>query len=201
MPDTTQLDHERDEIQALMESPPPPHVRNINYDTHQGEYPQRPYARLEDRMGQFTTGWLSFEALQAALAQAPGEGNTIYQRPDGLWVREVWAHTGEQTYGKDGELEHVQESRERGVALSAQQARAASAGGFETDYWNGFTWLRRGRKPEKDPIVSSDQPDRRRRTVKAPVADRALAHQHDAARFSAAVANVVEPPAAPKKEK
>lgn len=195
MPDQAAIDHERDQVQALLEAPPGKSVRNINYDTHQGEAPQRPYARLEDRMGQFNSGWQSYDALKAALAGAPGDGNDIYQRGDGLWVREIWVHTGEQTFAANGDVENVQESRERGVALSMEQARAASAGGFETDYWNGFTWLRRGRKPEKDPVISSDQPNRKRRTVRASAADRALARQGDAARHTAAMANVVEPPA------
>jgi hypothetical protein len=133
------------EIQAQIDMPPPPHVRNINLDTHVGYYPQRPHAALEDRLGAFTHGPRSFEDLAASLP----DGEEIEQDENGEWVRYVPVHR-ETAKDADGNVVNVLEDVPRYVALTMEAARAATAAGRETDWWSGFTWMRRGYKPEKD---------------------------------------------------
>jgi hypothetical protein len=146
------------ELQEAMESPPPPHVRNINYDTHQGPAPQRPYARYEDQMGRISSGYASIEALQAALAALPdadAPGNQLSQDAAGDWIRKVPEHQGPDAWViRDGAKHYEKRPRSRYVSLTAEGAKAASAAGRETDFFNGFTWMRRGVKPEKDMIVA-----------------------------------------------
>jgi hypothetical protein len=151
------------QIEEELELPPPAHVRNINYDTHVGYAPQRPYARLEDRMG-VAQQYPSFEALAAALPGGPG--NEIEQDETGMWVRYVPEH---RETGKDesGDVVNVIEDVPRFVALTQEAARAASASGQETDSWSGFTWLRRGYKPEKDLATSGPKREPRLRIEKA----------------------------------
>ena len=151
-----------DEFQEALSRPPEVGAaRNINTDVHIGHATQRPYARMEDRMaGAMQTGWRSYEELQAALAGAEGEGNTIEQDPTGDWVRYV-PRTVEVVERRDGTREAWVEDVARYVALTKQDARARSANGVETDFFDGFTWWRRGQKPERDLFVAAQQQARR----------------------------------------
>jgi hypothetical protein len=143
-------------IQEELEGPAPaPPVRNINHDVHEGYGVQRPHARLEDRMARTVGGWSSYEHLQSALeALPPGTGNELFRdEADGSWYRKVPRATG-RTFVHKGKLVAEYVTERRNVALTQEAARAATqattTGGPQTDYFNGFTWLRRGMKPEKD---------------------------------------------------
>lgn len=150
-----------EQIDREMELPPQNPVRNINLDVHMGHAAQRPYAALEDRMGVLHGDkWASWEDLKAALAGVEGEGNDIEQDESGDWVRYV-PRTVEVITGRDGTREALIEDQARYVALSRADARARSAGGTETDYFDGFTWWRRGQKPERDLFVAQQQQARR----------------------------------------
>ena len=141
--------------------PEAPGIRNINHDVHLGYAPQVPYAALEDRMGAAVRpGYGSFEELQVALKGVEGEGNQIEQDATGDWVRYV-PRTVEVIESRDGTREALVEDVARYVALTRNDARARSAGGAETDYFDGFTWWRRGVKPEKDMFVAAQQLGRR----------------------------------------
>lgn len=89
--------------------------------------------------------WTSYERLQDQLP----EGEEIRQRADGAWERPIVIHTGESTVDA-GVLKHFRRRVWRRVALSLAEARLLSGKGEETDFWNGWTWIRRGQKPERD---------------------------------------------------
>jgi hypothetical protein len=138
---------------------PPVNVRNINYDTHIGHAPQRPYALLEDHMAAVTTGHADIKALQASLASAPkpeglpdGAPNPNEVKDEGgVLVRYVVSQQPREVFATDGgQLRERVRFERRAVAPSQQMARAASENGTPTDFWNGFTWLRDGYKPERD---------------------------------------------------
>ena len=177
---------ERAEVEALLELPPRAHIKNINYDTHSGAAPQRPYADVEDRMAAFTRGFASFEDLAAALPK----GQKIRQREDGAWVRTVPKHTG-NSFVVDGVLHHEVEDVERHVALTKEAAQAASASGTQTDFWNGFTWLRRGTKPEMDVPVMRAAPQAERRNLRL---ERAGPTDQAIAKATQARADALRPP-------
>jgi hypothetical protein len=137
------------DVQERLEGPPPVHVRNINIDTHIGDAPQRPYAILEDHLASVADGYRDFAALSAALKGAP--------EPD---PNEIYVVSGEprDRYVNDRGLvmERVRFTP-RYVALSISGARAADSPDRPTDFWNGFTWLRGGYKPERDFAVMTQQ--------------------------------------------
>lgn len=98
----------------------------------------------------------SFEALNERL------GGILFER-DGDWFRKVPMHEGPSgVVMVNGELKQKVIWQERGVALSKQNAmestRNAAIGGrsdntgkpLEFDWHDGWTWWRRGIKPEKD---------------------------------------------------
>ena len=153
----------KDIQKAIDEGAPPVHVRNINVDTHIGQAVQRPYALLEDHMARVTLGHTDIKALNASLKSAPEvtglpEGapnpNEVHE-VNGALVRYVVGQGPREAVMKDG-VPHERISFEmRHVAASQQAARAASENGTPTDFWNGFTWLRDGFKPEHDfPVMA-----------------------------------------------
>lgn len=153
------------DIQARIDMPPPVHVRNINVDTHEGVAPQRPYALLEDHMATITNGYPSVEALKAALKNAPEPAdlpkgapnpNDLVEYQGGL-VRLVPSSDFRETVIVDGVAKERVRFVRRAVSLTMDGARIASQNGVETDYWNGFTWLRNGFKPERDFAVMAHQ--------------------------------------------
>lgn len=98
----------------------------------------------------------TFEALNERL------GGVLYER-DGDWFRKVPTHIGpDGVVWIDGELKQKVVWQERGVTLTKQAAqestRNAAIGNrssndgkpLEFDWHDGWTWWRRGIKPEKD---------------------------------------------------
>lgn len=151
-------------------------AHDINARTHVGHYPQRPDYHLGSNRSAGT-----FEELQAAL---PEEAGTIEQDGQGNWVRFVPVVVG-QVRDERGVVYNEVEDTPRFVALDQEIARAASAAGRETDWWNGFTWFRRGYKPEKD-ILLGAAPARTRRLERADAATQALMERDDLKRAAAA---------------
>ncbi len=147
-----------EDIQERFELPPPVHTRNINVDTHLGQAPQRPYALLEDHMASVTSGYRTVDALKAALKAAPTPDGLPDGAPDpndvvevnGELVRYVVSQDTKEHFVRDGQVMERVRFTPRYVSLSMEGARVASQEGRETDYWNGFTWLRNGFKPERD---------------------------------------------------
>lgn len=133
----------KEEIERMVEETPAGDlsVRNINYDVHSGNAPQRPHARIEDLMGN-TTGWSSYEEMARAGADIKSDGR-------GGWYREVIKHTGgEPQKDANGNVTAYPRTLEkRPVALSVASAKATGA-----DYWAGGTWVRRGLKPESESV-------------------------------------------------
>lgn len=156
------------EQEALMralsdtQAPPPPHVRNINLDTHVGHAPNRPYALIEDQLARTGNGWRSYDELKAALKGAGDKpGNTLQVDEFGDHYRMVPDGNAEpERRMVNGRLELGRPLARRYVALTQQQAQAASQSGRETDFWNGGTWMRRGIKPELDVAVMLAQANR-----------------------------------------
>lgn len=128
------------DVQALIDAPPQAApTRNINPDVHAGPAAQRPYAALEDNLA-FRGGYGSFEEMRAAGADIERDGRT------GDWYRTKAKPTGNTALASDGKtlmIEHIEERRP--VALTMEQAKAAGA-----DFWDGFTWVLRGMKREKE---------------------------------------------------
>jgi hypothetical protein len=128
------------DVQALIDAPPQAApTRNINLDVHAGYAAQRPYAALEDNLA-FRSGYASFEEMRAAGADIERDAAT------GDWYRVKARPTGQSALADDGKtlmVEHVEDRRP--VALTLAQAKAAQA-----DFWDGFTWVLRGLKREKE---------------------------------------------------
>jgi hypothetical protein len=185
-------------IQARMEGPPTTQVRNINTDTHIGQSPQRPYALLEDAMATISNGWKDKAALDASVAGAPeaqglpdGAPNpNEVQGGDGGLFRYVVSQESREPLLVDGVVNETIRFEKRGVALTQQGARAATENGSPSDYWNGFTWLRDGVKPERDfPTMMKTQADAEAQPLvfTAPVSPQAAAtYKQTAARAEAA---------------
>lgn len=186
------VEREFEALQEALEAPAPRATRNINVDVHVGHAPQRPYAAVEDALGAVVKGYRGFAQLKAALPDGPG--NEIRQDKDGSWYREVLVSRGpEALVERDGELMVAHRKQRRGVSLSVEDARAATqasnAGGssLEYDAWNGFTWVRRGVKPERDFGVMTSTP-RDEELVYVPADPQRVAeHRFAAARAAAAV--------------
>lgn len=146
---TQQAAEEMESLQEkLLGAAPPLQARNINIDAHQGHMPQRPYGRLEDQLARIVTGWQSYDQLLAALPAA--QKAKIAKGDDGALYRLVPEGTGVQVVGADGLLYDQVRKTRRAIALQQKIAKGQSAAGTPTDYWNGFTWLRNGFKPEQD---------------------------------------------------
>lgn len=193
------LDHK--DIQAAIDGPPPTHVRNINVDTHIGQAPQRPYALLEDQMARVVGGYRTVADLQQALAgqeRAPGlpdgapDPNEVVDEGGSLY-RYVVSQEPRAFVVRDGALMEDIVFERRAVSLSMEGARTASQNGTPTDYWNGFTWLRDGWKPERDfqVIASGRATDGAQRVVvSAPASPTDTARlQHEVNRM-----NLAQPP-------
>lgn len=134
-----------------------PHVRNINIDTHIGAAPQRPFAMLEDQMAMVSGGHASLKDLQASLKGVevvglpPGTPNPNEIKEDGAgYYRVVASQEPHEFVTVNGVLKERVRYEKRRVAATMAGARAASEAGTKTDFWNGFTWLREGYKPEQD---------------------------------------------------
>lgn len=145
-------------------------AHDINARTHVGHYPQRPDYRLSGNRSAE-----SFEDLRAALPA--GVGNEIEPDGQGNWVRYVPIVVG-QVRDDKGVVYNQIEDTPRFVALDQEAARAASEAGRETDWWNGFTWFRRGYKPEKD-MHTAPADTGRVRLERADAATQALMERDD----------------------
>lgn len=141
-----------------IDGPPTSHRRNINIDTHVGQAPNRPYALLEDQMASVVGGYRTMADLRRALRGQPKLGflpdgapnpNDVVEK-DGALVRYVISSEPRERVLVDGVVKERLRFQKRNVALSMEAARTASQEGVPTDYWNGFTWLREGFKPELD---------------------------------------------------
>lgn len=117
--------------------------------------PPRPYATPDHPSER---AWPSFEDLAEALPG--GSGCVIEPDGSGNWVRFV-PRTMDIETAPNGQRTALIEDVPRYVALSRGEAKARSAQGVETDYWDGFTWWRRGQKPERDLFVAQQQAVRR----------------------------------------
>jgi hypothetical protein len=135
------------------------HVRNINVDTHIGQAPQRPFALLEDQMASVSGGYADLTALMASLKNAPRpqglpdgapNPNEIKEDGSGGYYRVVVSQEPREYVTVDGALKERIRFTKRRVASTMVGARGASEAGTPTDFWNGFTWLRDGYKPERD---------------------------------------------------
>jgi hypothetical protein len=169
------------EIEEQLGQAPLTNTRNINIDVHIGAAPQRPYAVIEDHLAAITTGYKDAGALKSALGALPKAENQPAGTPDSNEVEEEdgalyrWVVSQEpRTYAvRDGEIQEDVIWEKRAVGLSLDAARAASDSGTPTDYFNGFTWLREGFKPERDfPTMAkaAQQASGSRKVVSAPAA-------------------------------
>lgn len=124
--------------------------------------------------------WPSWDALQSALDRVPCSteaqraAHTLERNAAGEMVRWVSRHTGE-TFMQDGRLVLRVEDYQRRVALDRQDAIRASASGVETDFFNGYTWMRYGYKPERDLVTLVPAAEVRTRYEPASPADQAVA--------------------------
>lgn len=146
------------DVAAAIDGPPTVHRRNINIDTHVGQAPNRPYALLEDHMASVTNGYRTVQDLKRALRGQPKpdglpagapDPNDVVEK-DGALVRYVVSSEPRERVVVAGVIKERLRFMKRNVALTMEGARAASQEGVPTDYWNGFTWLRDGFKPERD---------------------------------------------------
>ena len=95
-------------------------------------------------------GARSFEQLNEWM------GGALIQDERGDWFRKVPYHIGpDGVYFKDGRLVQEVHWALRAVALTKEAARESTMGGTEADWYDGWTWWRRGQKPEKDIHVMS----------------------------------------------
>lgn len=138
--------------------------------------PQSPYVVVESayRTAVSTQRHASFEALKRSLP-APHE---IHQNARGEWVRTVSRYVKGASTIIDGVLHHQIEHYDRHVALSLTEARSLARPGFDIDFWNGFTWMRNGIKPELDfSTLQANQRTEQRKTewVAAPASEQAAA--------------------------
>ncbi len=134
-------------------------------------------APLRERIVEAGPSW---ESLQAALARVPvtsdaqRAANTLVRNAAGEMVRWVSRHTGE-TFMQDGRLVLRVEDYPRHVALDRQDAVRASASGVPTDFFNGYTWMRYGYKPERDLVTLAPVAEVRTRYEPASPVDQAIA--------------------------
>ena len=143
-----------------------------NRNSHVGYYTQRPAL---SPLG----GPSSVEELKASL---PPEAGEVEIDDHGDLVRYV-QETREQVKDEHGVVFNVVEDVPRYVALTQDAAKASSAAGRETDWWNGATWFRRGYKPERELWINPVE--RRTKLVRADEATQAL-FERDAHRKAAA---------------
>jgi hypothetical protein len=105
------------------------------------------------------------------------DSEEVIEQPDGTLARVMWINTGERVI-HGGRLHYEQRRQIRQVSLTQQGAKIATTHGVPTDYWNGWTWMRGGIKPEKDLNVMAAQQgvgDEGVRFAEAPPQDQALA--------------------------
>ena len=130
-----------------------------------GEQPRRVgYVTQADLGVKNIKDWPSYEAIQVSLAQAgeSGPANTVQHDEAGRPFRLVPVNEGTRER-EDGTLEYLVRPVRRYVALSLSDAQKKSLhpderlGRREWDHWNGWTWIRRGLKPERDLITLVQQ--------------------------------------------
>jgi hypothetical protein len=152
-------------LQDRLDGPPTTHARNINIDTHIGQAPQRPYALLEDHMAAIVDGYRDLGALERALAGQDRPDSLPDGAPHPNEVKEEGGDLVRYVVGpgfrdqlvRDGRVVERVTFEKRYVSLTMAGARAADSPERPTDYWNGFTWLRGGFKPERDFPVMAHQ--------------------------------------------
>jgi hypothetical protein len=108
--------------------------------------------------------WERFEDIQRDLEEKFPEGatdpkvlrsNRIARGTDGRWYREVPRHLGEGSIiERDGQPMYSVVWDKHLVGLSRAECQAATRAAREEDpqmdFWGGWSWWRRGMKPEKD---------------------------------------------------
>jgi hypothetical protein len=103
------------------------------------------------------TGWRSADELLAAVHAAYPEGGMAVEvevAPDGSIYRWVPDGMVDQPFGdQTGTLITPLKDLRVPVALSQGVAQQASRNGTRTDWFNGWTWVTRGVKPERDAAV------------------------------------------------
>lgn len=139
---------------------------SVGSDGMVDQVPQRPYVTLDALMAQIVDRHPSVERMRASLAAnapepagmpvgAPSPNDVVDE--DGVLVRYIVAATPPERFIRDGAVRETVNYVSRRVALSQEQARLESDRGNPTDFWNGFTWLRDGYKPERDFAVVAAQ--------------------------------------------
>jgi hypothetical protein len=167
--------------------------KDINASVSIGNSPQRPYALYESQMQSVRSGWRSFDDLKKILPE--GKENELHADEFGDHYRLKPRHTG-ATAIQGGKLMREVEYVRRYVALTQQTARAMSDTGRETDFWNGFTWMLRGIKPELDMMVASapaSAPGRETAWEEANPVDSARAMATEQSRVAAVMAATPSP--------
>lgn len=138
--------------------------------------PLSPYVQVEHlmRVAMSTRQHASFVALKAMLPV----DQEIHQNEHGQWVRTVSQYVKGSRRIVNGVMEHEIEYVDRHVALSLAQAQKLAKPDYQIDFWNGFTWMRQGVKPEKDfSTILNNQArgDSTRSWVRASEAEQAVA--------------------------
>lgn len=124
--------------------------------------PRMPYPQIDSEMNKIhrSNVWPTVDAMLASIRQnAPEpkglpEGapnpNTVYLK-NGQYVRYI-VDTSEtaEPFVENGVVKRPISFKTRAVSLSLEGARKATAAGTDCDYWNGFTWFRKGYTPERD---------------------------------------------------
>lgn len=143
-----------EEQRLLADWPGPRPAPEINEYTHVGANLQKPYAGVEHLLARKRTGWRTADELVAAVEAAypPGSlAREIKIERDGTIYRRIQGHTGNAPVPDENGVLQVEIRREWiPVAMTQDQARGASAAGVRTDYFNGWSWMSRGTKTERD---------------------------------------------------
>ncbi len=122
--------------------------------------PRNAYVVLQEALNMVRSGWATLEDLKQSLQSAPPARGMPEGAPSphqlfdyqGQMVRHV-IDSNEQRVPYINEAGQVVEDikfRRVAVSLTLEGARKATDSGAETDFWNGFTWLRGGYSPERD---------------------------------------------------
>ena len=122
--------------------------------------PRLGYAVLQEALSAVRPQWSSIEELKQSLLNAPKAQGLPEGAPN---PNELFMHQGEMVrYVVDSREQRVPYVNDAGqvvedvkfrrvaVSLTLEGSRRASDNGIETDFWNGFTWLRGGYSPERD---------------------------------------------------
>lgn len=124
-----------------------------------------PYVTVREAGVDNIHAWPDVAAIRASLEAAgvTGPANEITTDEYGRPFRVVEQNTGVFREDDDGNVEYERQPYRRYVALSLRDAQTRSIHADERraqrewDHWNGWTWIRRGLKPERDLIVIAEE--------------------------------------------